>query len=991
AVLEGVCRAESPDPQASCPTLSRQSSEDSGLWTSSSSTGGGDHQGSSSPEPPPSSPVPPSGDLSGQLTSEKLRQLDLINRNILADFARKLQDSDEEEQEAPGAFVRGRSHRKSGGKKGRKGAQTSRSSSRPGSGEHTPLSGSLSRAVGNATRDAWRELAGVTPSRRLLQLMRRLQDKFGDSEPSALDHVTYGRSPGVSAGTRAPLKGVFSGGLGAPPRPGRKAAPQLAVASNSEALVCSGGQTRILFNTANLQGLKADLLNNNGLSPDPLVCLGHSGVPSDQWTQLTLDDMTHQKNHPGVPTPVRPHRSKSRKRQNSPRGERVPLRPLDLPGKQTRDNSRTRELDNQFKRGGWERNSCGRTPNRQRDASLHGPVRDASRSRDMSKGNKEHKRDSSPSKVSPSGLPIPRGRDRTSRSQTNKGELPPPGKVSSLGPRGLSQPPPLKDTSSHSKTEMHRPSSHNPRARDKGLPNNKEINSSVSRFKNDVLAALSVKLLPNNNHLRTPPPVRKNQPFSTAGKVSKGKLLPKDGIDHSRKSKSVTRENGIYHESKGYNSGLESEPDICKLSDDLRKMSTDSSSSGVSGSSYEGPLSLDEEDILEVIDNKIILDSRDSELNLNQRNLNRTTVNGSNSNYNINSDLINGYNSYDNQLYNSECKNQPMSKNIKKTNPRNKTNNTTNNVGSGGYSPHAHLHTQNNPNTYSPKPRPRTTKPTSQGPKIATHRSGPGRGVDRDSSTCEESDFEKKDSPKRGRVKSIKCSKKKGTVAVLINRYDNPDTQVLTKQIKKLTSSRMSILRPNKNKRPECPVAQAPVFKVPQPPSATVIIGRGNGGQSSGSNKENKKHRSRVHLGTSEASPSVNQRGARKPLKEEVPSVKATTISIPMGPMHQASPSPKKKLLKDNITPGSKAAKAPKSIPHKPVTSKGLNSPRPRSGSRLIRKETFRITRGSTGSGELSGTQIKPSLRLRYLMQRAQSTSNSDDSAEHSAGEEKIL
>ena len=83
---------------------------------------------------------------------------------------------------------------------------------------------------------------------------------------------------------------------------------------------------------------------------------------------------------------------------------------------------------------------------------------------------------------------------------------------------------------------MYRPSSHNPRA--KALPpNNKEINSSVSKFKNDVLAALSVKLLPNNillrtpppirkkppnNHiLRTPPPMRRNQPFSSAGQVLK--------------------------------------------------------------------------------------------------------------------------------------------------------------------------------------------------------------------------------------------------------------------------------------------------------------------------------------------------------------------------------------------------------------------------------------------------------------------------------------
>lgn len=196
----------------------------------------------------------------------------------------------------------------------------------------------------------------------------------------------------------------------------------------------------------------------------------------------------------------------------------------------------------------------------------------------------------------------------------------------------------------------------------------------------------------------------------------------------------------------------------------------------------------------------------------------------------------------------------------------------------------------------------------------------------------------------------VKCDKGQGTVAVLINRYNNTtqkqrqgkgqDLGQLLKPTKKLTSTRMSVLKP---RRP------APC------PDITESACTG-----SGSNKENKKHRSRVQVGGGDGTP--------------LPGVKATTINITLGPMphvpHRKAPPASKDHGKGRGG----------------VTKAGEG--RPRTGSRLIRKETFRVVRGTTGAPKGDPSPIKPSLRLRYLMQRAQSSSNSDNSAENSAGEE---
>ncbi|XP_064077466.1 uncharacterized protein LOC135195051 [Macrobrachium nipponense] len=230
------------------PPLSHQSS-DSGLWTSSSSSSAGGEQPSEGPSPASSnSPSPPPSPqvvvAAGELNSEKLRQLDLLNQNILADFARKLQQQ-EEEQESEGledeAVVGLGSSTFDRSSRSRSSSKRRRRRPRAGSGERPPSSGSGRLGGVFDLKDAWRELAGVTPSRRLLQLMRRLQEKVGDTVPSVLDHVTFGRSPGGSrTNKRSPLKNSSLFGHSGQNLQ-QQQQQQLAVATPSGALVCGGG------------------------------------------------------------------------------------------------------------------------------------------------------------------------------------------------------------------------------------------------------------------------------------------------------------------------------------------------------------------------------------------------------------------------------------------------------------------------------------------------------------------------------------------------------------------------------------------------------------------------------------------------------------------------------------------------------------------------------------------------------------------------------
>ncbi|XP_042873704.1 uncharacterized protein LOC122254191 isoform X2 [Penaeus japonicus] len=941
-------RSASPPPT---PPLSDQSS-DSGLWTSSSFGGGeqpsgGPSPGSSSPSPPPS---PPSPRLPGELNTETLRQLDLLNKNILADFARKLQESEDVEalQDegaglGSGTFSRSRSSKRR----------------RPpcgGSGERPP-SGS-GRAGVFDLRDAWRELAGVTPSRRLLQLMRRLQEKLGDTVPSVLDHVTFGRSPAPRSGKRSPLKdsSLFN-------NPGQQQQQQLAVASPSGALVCGGGHVRTFVNTSQLPELRDDLLNNNSVAQDPLVCLAKSGAPSAQWHQLPHPDMTQQKENVMVPPPVRPHRSKSRKRMGSPSKERRSSEQQPL---RARDNSCAREPDHPRLRD----NSA----TRERDSSQQ-RGRHASRSRDMSRSRQENDkraRDSSPVKTPRESLGLPRGRDRTNRSQAR--DLPPLSGDRSRAPRGISQPP-----LSNTLPRAHDPRHHLLPRHGNTLETTKpKQGASGRKFKPDVLSALSAKLLPGSNMLRTPPLAKKKPPSARSGNAA--------FLGRGRE--------------KRYTSGAESEPELGL--DDGRKMSTDSSSSGVSGSSFETPTSgmrgrgphacPGEDQYLGTCVNN-------NTVNMNLRNLRghsgvpASGVLGSSCVDNV----INGYNSTPRSQNVNECSECINFNSGCALHNSHGNGSKHSGAAAGGFSPHQHLHAQATSQQRlsahtppSPARRGKTVSPTSHAPGGAPKKAGAGSGSRRHSgySTCEDSDVEKKASPKRGRVKSIKCNKKQGTVAVLINRYNNPAAQHIIKPIKKLTSSRMSMLRPKKHQKgdskTDSSVAATPApAPAPSPTSAaTVSIGRSPATNTS--NKENQKHRSRVHVGGADThSLGGAHRKGRDVAKSQAHAVKSTTISIAMGPMHNMAP-PRKTATLPSVTKGPKAL----------VGSLSVDKPRPRSGSRLIRKETFRVVRPlleSEDGAPPDGCPIKPSVRLRYLMQRAQSSSNSDNSAENSAGEENAL
>ncbi|KAG7153947.1 hypothetical protein Hamer_G026214 [Homarus americanus] len=145
----------------------------------------------------------------------------------------------------------------------------------------------------------------------------------------------------------------------------------------------------------------------------------------------------------------------------------------------------------------------------------------------------------------------------------------------------------------------------------------------------------------------------------------------------------------------------------------------------------------------------------------------------------------------------------------------------------GGFSPHLH----HAPVPSSPSPHTRGAAHTSQDRTKAATKTVRNGGH----STCEESDQEK-----RSRVK---CS----TVAVLIDRYNNPAKQHLNK----LTFSRMSMLRP---RRQQHKADTMPAVTLPPPPHTIVTVGRTTP-TNTGSNKENKKHRSRVHVGGGDSLP----------------------------------------------------------------------------------------------------------------------------------------
>ncbi|XP_050729377.1 uncharacterized protein LOC127004997 isoform X2 [Eriocheir sinensis] len=824
-----VCSQPVEDGPAPPPTppLSAHSS-DSGHWTSWS--GGGEQHTS----PPPSPRLP------RQLDSEGLRQLDRLNQHNLADFARKLREreSEAEEQQQPEQ----QQQQQQGGGLSSGTFDRSRSARR--------TKGSAEGLLGEA-REAWRELAGVTPSRRLLQLMRRLQEKVGDSVPSILDHVTFGRSPAPRVSKRSPLKdsSLFNTGGGGPLQQTQQQQQQqqLAVATACGALVAGGGQVRTFVNTSRLPGLREDLLNNNtAAGHDAPVCLARPGGPRGQWRQLPHPDadMTQIKENVAVAAPVRHRRNKSKTRPPSPAGERRTPSPCPP---SPRDNSRSRQphiLPPPRDR------SIPRDASRQRGPPGQG--RDASRVR---QNETPHIRDASPVKAPRESLGQPRGRDRTNRSHLR--DLPPLAgdRPRGGGMRGVSQP-----------AVPHSPRSQDPRhprpakQRDKTLPPTPRDASSGRPRNADVLATLNghARHAATPNGLASPHTARRSPGPPQPGRPRRGR-----------------GRGGAHCPSIG-----DSESEAGSAAP--RKMSTDSSSSGVSGSSGEA-----------------LPDLCPATAAMNLRNLAATRV----------AAAADGTRCVEN---------------------------------GGGFSPHQHLHAR----TPSPARPPPSPSPSPQ--RRGAGRGGAGRWV---------------------------CERQGGAVAVLINHYDTPgSSDPLLRPATKLTSSRMSVLKPRPRHHHSPGPAPGP-GPGPGPAPAPQVNGRP---------KENKKHKSRVHVGGGEPHPLAGPRHqSPSPARRQQPPVKATTINISLGP---APPN------------GTVAPRKNGTGVRQPGRGRGGRGggrreevPRPRSGSRLIRKETFRVVRPleGQGGGGAGGDPcpITPSLRLRYLMQRAHSTSNSDNSAENSSEE----
>ena len=268
------------NPTSNCSTSLLRQASDSGVSITSSSDEDNFRPSSltldSSTNPAQGSPTTrsPSVDIStNEITSETLKDLDIFNQQLLAEFAAENFDG------------------------------TDSCLSRLEAATAVEVAKQTNNTVGDdgAWKTAWKELSGVTPSRRLLQLMRRLQSNWTSSSEnnSALAHVTLSRSGGDSrTGVRPFLRGSAL----------LDNSQKVAVASPSGALVASrGGQVRSYVNTKSLPALREDLLRNadksNSEQNRDLVCL--STDSSQNWQ---VDNMTHQRHSP----PTRPNRMKGR-------------------------------------------------------------------------------------------------------------------------------------------------------------------------------------------------------------------------------------------------------------------------------------------------------------------------------------------------------------------------------------------------------------------------------------------------------------------------------------------------------------------------------------------------------------------------------------------------------------------------------------------------------------------------------------------------------
>ncbi|KAL7637144.1 UNVERIFIED_CONTAM: hypothetical protein RMT77_011856 [Armadillidium vulgare] len=284
-----------------------------------------------------------------ELTSESLRELDEQNKSVWADFTQKLsEDRCEEEGGYPCPHVDEFPDRRSSSAKSY--TKADEGLTRESFGSETFQTKGVTNSTENSS--AWREIAGVTPSRKILKLVRRLQEKVGSGSLGILEHITWGRATGrKSSGSRLPL---FSGSPLFKSSKPQQLPKKIALATPSTVVVSSKGNIHTYHNNTNLSDLRDDLLNNNESGSDnnnvSLVYVAGNG-PYSEWEPVSEEGMTHQKEDGGgviLPPPLRPYRVKSRRIPLSPQGQRryfpeVPPRSRDL--SKSRNSKNTKKED----------------------------------------------------------------------------------------------------------------------------------------------------------------------------------------------------------------------------------------------------------------------------------------------------------------------------------------------------------------------------------------------------------------------------------------------------------------------------------------------------------------------------------------------------------------------------------------------------------------------------------------------------------------------
>lgn len=830
---------------------------------------------------PPSAKVFDSSGRKVELNSASLRRLDHLNKNIWKDFTQKLNDDLEkrEENEFPG----------------RKDAGTEEF--------NEPVSAKCPPAgfVEVHHTSGWRELAGVTPSRRLLQIVRRLQEKVINNPSSILNHVSWGRSATRKFNSRLSLSGspLIKEAKREPP-----SQKKLLVASGPSLAVSSGGNIQTYLKTKDFNAVRNDLLDNNGnnqISYNASVLYVSDSRVYPQWCPVSTDEgMTHQKEEPSLPTtPSPPHRVKHLQK------------PAPSP----------------------------QVPPRSRDSSKHRTSLHYTNQKESSGRNKNFKEPILPEKGNQMRLDVlpPAEGVKNPRQHRPRGRAPKlrdgslsPNEKPRAHPRGLSQPPPLTNRKLPigNSNPLHRTMS-------KGQPINLKAGSAPLKFKCDLTPPMSSKppmsQRPKTSHKTPPIAYRRISSGSTSSGVSASSSgdVPSHSLSPWAQEVFMCSKYGL-HDPLEYPNPDE---EIIEVPPPTRKRSVSTCSCVIEKNSYPCEVCSPDQPHL------------------------------------------NGY----------EYETCPEYNSIQ--------------IGHG-LSPHGHLNSS-------------STRHCSSSP-LNSKNSSPNRAP-----------------PARDSLPSPEPSKRLRVRVPQTKARVRPSDSVTRRPSSSASIERKSLLGKGASSR-------NPVSR-----QTRVITSTADSSQKGhyGSNKENK--RSRVHIG---GSPSLPIRATQ--------GTKATTINITVGDFQnfdhnnlnnhigyykncnggifsRKSIDSSLKGAKTTCKQNRSASKDPATVAHPITNGIGLictanggdsrahtkatrkevpasrkvlapsltnrgpailePTPKPRRASKLIRKETFRVSNFMTAENTLMNGVcggITPSLRLRFLMQRAKSASNSDNSGENSASEE---